>query len=100
MYTALTLSPMFSDRLIIYNPLSFLTGLVPIRTINRPPIELIVHIIVQHIAGLYIINVYSCRLAVAVGKREEEAGSREEGGGSSRQQGRGLLGLPIRTINR
>ena len=36
--------------------LSFLIGLVPIRTIrtmNRPLIGLIVHIIVQHIAGLY-----------------------------------------------
>jgi len=36
--------------------LSFLIGLVlirTIRTINRPLIGLIVHIIVQHIAGLY-----------------------------------------------
>jgi len=47
-------------------------------------IELIVHIIVQHIAGLYIIYVYSCRLAVAVGKREEEAASTS-----------GLLGLEL-----
>jgi hypothetical protein len=45
-------------------------------------IELIVHIIVQHIAGLYIIYVYSCRLAV--GKREEEAASSS-----------GLLGLEL-----
>jgi len=39
---------------------------------------------VQHIVALYIIYVYSCRLAVAVGKREEEAAG-----------SRGLLGLEL-----
>jgi len=48
-------------------------------------INLIIHIIVQHIAGLYIIYVYSCKLVVATGKREEEATSSS-----------GLLGLELK----
>ena len=39
-------------------------------------INLIIHIIVQHIVELYIIYVYSCKLVVAAGKR----------GGSNKQQ--------------
>jgi hypothetical protein len=60
--------------------LSFLIGLVPIRTINRPLIGLIVHIISQHIAGLYHI----CIQLQLQQKGEEEAASSS-----------GLLGLEL-----